>query len=167
MNRPWRLVSLALVLLVAGCSSLSTSYDYDPSVDFATLRTYAWQPAGPGDVLDPLVLDRVKRAVDAELGTKGYREVGSDPSFLVSAHTSVRREQQIDYAGWRWGGAQLYDYNEGTLILDVLTASTKKLAWRGVAQDVVDIGATPEEKTKLVDEAVQKMLRDFPPPKKQ
>ena len=51
-----------------------------------------------------------------------------------------------------------------TLVLDVVNAETSELAWRGTAQGVLDASMNPEDRRKLVTEAIDKMLRKFPPP---
>ena len=41
------------------------------------------------------------------------------------------------------------------------------MIWRGVAKTVVDRTDTPEKREKLINEAVQEILKNFPPkPKK-
>jgi hypothetical protein len=50
----------------------------DPNADFARLQTYAWLPlqeAAPADqrVLDRYIDSRIRKAVDRELGGKGFR----------------------------------------------------------------------------------------------
>jgi len=48
--------------------------------------------------------------------------------------------------------------------LDFVDAESKKMIWRGVAKAEVDDQSTPDEKEKLIKEAVQKILENFPPP---
>ena len=69
----------ALILglaLVAACSSVSTSYDFDPEAKFADLKTYKWlttskKKSTPSTESSPLVVKRVQRAVDAQLAARG------------------------------------------------------------------------------------------------
>lgn len=56
-----------------------------------------------------------------------------------------------------------YQYDEGTLILDIVDSKTWKPVWRGSAQAEVNLGAGPEKKQKRIDEAVRRILERFPP----
>jgi hypothetical protein len=57
-----------------------------------------------------------------------------------------------------------FQYEEGSLILDFVDPQTKQLIWRGSAKAEVDDVKTPEKREALIDEAVQKILKNFPPP---
>ena len=69
--------------------------------------------------------------------------------------------------GWHWRGWPGYstttvDYERvGTLVVDVFDTGTKKLVWRGVATDT--LSSKPEKNDKKLDEATEKMFKDFPP----
>jgi len=43
----------------------------------------------------------------------------------------------------------------------VFDTGTKKLVWRGVATDT--LSSKPEKNDKKLDEATEKMFKDFPP----
>lgn len=57
----------------------------------------------------------------------------------------------------------MYEYEEGTLILDVVDPKSKELMWRGSAQDEVNFKSTPEKAQAQINEAVNGMLEHFPP----
>ena len=164
--------SLALVpmlLAAAGCSSISTSYDYDPGTDFSKFRTYQWikQP-DQKSTTSPFVLERIKNAVNRNLGQKGFRPA-VDPDILLAAHTGHESRVRVTdwgYGYWGRGGSDVYQYEEGTLILDIVHRTSKKLIWRGTAKGVVDPNPTPEKTTKTINNAVTKILSKFPPPAK-
>ena len=70
------------------------------------------------------------------------------PDFRVALHTGQQSKVRVTDYGYgygvgRWGGGGLdvYQYQEGTLILDVVDAKTKKLMWRGTAIGVVNPSA--------------------------
>jgi hypothetical protein len=177
-----RALILGFALLTA-CSSVSTSYDFDPDANFENLKTYRWiMPAKAGDASDtrqdPLVLKRVQRAANEQLGARGYQLVTSGSSdFCVAARLRSRERTRVTSTpavygygyGYRYWGAQdidVYQYEEGSIILDVVDKTGKTLMWRGVARAAVPESPTAEQITKLVDEAVQKLIADFPPRKK-
>ncbi len=60
-------------------------------------------------------------------------------------------------------GVSTYEHEEGSLILDFVDAISKKMIWRGVAKAEVQNVDTPEKKEKLINEAVQEILKNFPP----
>jgi hypothetical protein len=173
-----------LALLLAACSSVEVSTDYDPGTNFAVLKTYAWLPRKAGATGDPrtdstLLNERIRNAVDAQLAERGYEKVASaGADFLVAYHTAVQRKIDVDsvYRGygygagnWGWGAGHetvVYEYDQGTLLLDFLDPKAKRLLWRGSAKAVVSEHSTPEKRTALVNQAVAKLLDRFPPEKK-
>jgi hypothetical protein len=168
-------------LLLAACSSVQVSTDYDPGTDFSGLKNYAWLAQNvnaSGDLrLDSTLLnERIRSAVEAQLAERGYKKVAAGQvDFLVAYHTAVERKIDIDtmYRGygygphdWGWGAGHetvVYEYDEGTLLLDVLDPKAHRLLWRGSASAVVSEQSTPKKRTKLINEAVAKLLDRFPP----
>jgi len=67
-----------------------------------------------------------------------------------------------DYEEYR-SGTDVYEYEEGTLIIDIVDAKKKELLWRGSATDVIDPLASPEERTRTINETVKSILVNFPP----
>ena len=191
VHRAWQIAALALGLLVVGCSTMEISYDYDPKADFVGLKTYDWlkeprKPTGDPRIDGNTILeDRIHQAVDSELAARGFKKVTSNPDFLVAYHVSLDRRRSVQTLnsyygygpGWGygygaayrpgyWAGAPetyVYEYEEGTLILDVVNPENKALMWRGSAQDEVSFKSTPEKDQAQLNEAVRKMLEHFPP----
>ena len=60
-------------------------------------------------------------------------------------------------------GREISEYDEGVLVIDLKDASKGDLMWRGTGTAVVDQQSKPEELTKGVNEAVEKILSQFPP----
>lgn len=157
---------------VAGCSSVSTTVDYDHNVDFGRYRTYSWRDGHPAN---PIADRRIKDAVDSVLASRGLRRVDGDGDLSVVYHGRASREIVVDTwdagwgYGWRWrrfggpGVATVREIPVGTLIVDLVDARDKELVWRGTATRVIDREATPAEKSADVNEAVAKMFRSFPP----
>ncbi len=140
-------------LVVAGCATTNAKTDYDPSADFSKFHTYVWaggkDMATQGMLENSLVDKRVRAIITAQLAAKGLTEVAlGQPSDLVVRYwVAVKDKQQIDtvpggmaYGGYGpyWGGhwGMSYDqvvvsnYKEGTLVVDLINAQTKDLAWR-------------------------------------
>jgi hypothetical protein len=70
------------------------------------------------------------------------------------------------YGGSGWVGPETYatQYTQGTLILDIVDAGTKKLTWRGSAQANLGSNPSPGASTdKKIKQATDKILDRFPP----
>lgn len=171
MSNPWHVrIAAVCTVLAAACSSVNVNTDYDENYDFSNLDDYAWaEISGEVQQADQLTLRRVMDATDRVLASKGFSK--TDPgraSFLVAIQTGA--QEQVQYTtyggGWRMGGmatTTAQTYEEGMVILDIVDAKKKQLIWRGSAEGTVDPGATTDEKIENVNEAVAKILADFPP----
>lgn len=64
---------------------------------------------------------------------------------------------------WEPGGVSIYEYEEGSLIINFVDAKSKELIWHGSAKAIVGNEKTPEERQKKIYETVQKILEKYPP----
>lgn len=71
------------------------------------------------------------------------------------------------WRGWRWGRAwgpspvrEVTEYEQGTIIIDVLDGAGKKLLWRGVSRS--DVPDDPSQYSQLLAESVKAIMKDFP-----
>lgn len=170
--------ALALAAILAGCSSISYNYDYDPGINFTTLKTYAWiqtpDTSNARRFLGPLIERRIVRAIDENLAAKGYEKATTGrPDFLVNFYGGTQEKVDVTtyYSGWGyygWYGGTSVDvrqWTEGTLVIDFIDAKEKDLAWRGYAQGAVDRSQRdPEEVDRRISEVVRNILKKFPPP---
>jgi len=180
MTRTRTMVVPLVALVLAGCSRITVTTDHDASANFGALHTYAWRPGpqqGVGDPrFDSTLLDkRVRAAVDQVLVSKGYRAAapGTTADFLVGYHAVVRQKTSVQtinrWYGYRVGGlpggpgSYARTYDEGTLLIDVIDPSTMQLLWRGSGTGVVDPQASPEKREQRINDAVDRILADFPP----
>lgn len=171
---------IGTTLLVGACSGISTSTDYDPSVDFTKFATYTWLDT-EGDNIDAITDSRIRNSVNAALAAKGLRETASNPDMGVGyqATTADRKSYNTvntgwggGYGGYGWGGygmsmgtSTTYEntWQEGSLILGLFDAESKALVWTGTATAALDQSRSPEERQQLIDDAVTKMMKNFPP----
>jgi len=163
-------VTGCMVLLFASASlAQQTKMDYDRSANFGRYKTYSWETVKTGD---PLMVDRIKSAVNASLGAKGWTEVPSGGDAALVAIETTRNQQTLDTfyngfgGGWRWGGfgdatTTTETYKVGTLVVDIFDANSKKLIWRGSASDTVSNSS--DKNIKDLDKGVHKMFDHFPP----
>lgn len=161
---------------------MTVDTEHEPGTDFAALKTYAWIPRPPRDTIasrfdEAFVEKRVRAAVDAGLAAKGYRQTGAGADFLLAYHAALATRmssrtihERYGYSGG-WGAgagsmqpqAQLYEYDEGSLLLDVVEGRTRRLLWRGSVRTKVDSRASRERNAARIDEAVRLLLARFPP----
>ena len=175
MALPGKLIgALFVVLLIAGCGMKVTT-DFDKSVDFSRLRTYDWAPREESATSDPraensLLISRIRTAVERELSAMGYRKAATgDPDFLVGhlVTTQTRFPPSFKDAGWQSGlPTEVDQYEEGTLILDLIDPNGMRLMWRGTATTPLDESAGPRQREATINEAVQSILKRFPPQQK-
>ncbi len=176
MQPVMRLVVLLSLAGFLGCSGVTVSSDYAQSTDFTELKTFAWLPKSQEEYVDhgvdnSLIRSRIQDAIATELAAKGYLEIiDGAGDFLVTYHARTQEKIQVQprtgpMIGRPWGGgyADVYQYEEGTLIIDFIQAKTQQLVWRGIAKGAVNWQGSPEKRTKLINEAVQKVLAQFPP----
>ena len=163
-------LTLCATVLALSCSSINVSHDYDPQADFNNLKTFSWLPFPKKADVNQLVVKRIQDAVTGELETKGLR-LSSNPDFLIAMHGATKEKLDIQDWGYSspraayWGRRDIsvQQYTEGTLILDFVDAKSKEMIWRGVATGAVDSGASPEQRTKRINDVVAKLLAKFPP----
>ncbi len=174
-----------LLLLIAACSTPVT-VDYDETVDFAALKTFALLPPPPTETGDPridnpLLVRRIQDALRDVLKARGYREGGYRPDFYVSFQLGLKQGVESSggvtfgfgtYGGhggigmaYGYPGYDVSTYEEGVLTVDILKGSDKTLIWRGTAtQRLSESGSkSPEETKREIRAIVRTILDRFPP----
>src|SRR6202171_5146260 len=166
--------SVVLTLVLATISfDQHVKTDYDHSANFGQYKTYSWEKV---QTKDPLLVDRIKTAVDSALAAKGWTLVPSGGDVEVFAIETTQNQQTLDtfYNGFgggrRWGGfgggfgygtPTTETYTVGTLVVDLFDAKTEKLIWRSSSSDTLSDKA--DKNTKNLDKGVNKMFQHFPP----
>ena len=174
-------VTLTIATLPAPARA-GAKYDYDPSADFSKYHTFRW--IGEGQTgqtsaqqvprahteqhpqLSPLVRKQIGEAVRTQLQGKGlvFAEQGM-ADLGVAIHTGKQREV-VGY-GWgpRYRGPRRVEVNEeGVLTIDLVDRLAKELIWRGSI--AASIKEDPEKLHQQIESLVEKVLKNYPPPKK-
>lgn len=168
-TRRHTLASIGIALLFAAGLSAEVKVDYDRSADFSQMRTYSWEQVRTAN---PLWVDRIKSAVDADLATKGWTRVdsGGDVAVVATEMTHDRQTLNTVYdnlgGGWLWGGfgtssTSVEHYKVGTLVIDMFNRSNKSLIWRGSATDT--LSSKSEKNIKSLDKSIHHLFEHFPP----
>lgn len=174
---------MTLALLALAACAVRPPHEFDSGANFAALQTFQWlEPEyGEGGVAvehpvleSPLLGRRVERAVTDVLQEKGFRAVEAEPDFFVTYHTA-QGERERRSAGYVQLGYGRYDpffgtgilldmtprdFQEGTLIIDIVDAKTDELIWRGWRSAYLSQRNFEQAE---VDEAVRYILSAFPP----
>lgn len=181
---------LALAFGLASCATsanVGTTSDFDHAVNFRAYKTWAWYPkqandteGGPAHGYESFTDQRIRDAVSKDLATKGLMPAASDPDVYVAYSVRVENKQQTGgYGGYGYpygygyggfggfggygypyGGGGGYNYKAGTVIIDIVDARRKELAWRGTGQAQLSNNSISEEETYRI---VNSVLSNYPP----
>lgn len=173
------LVFLVTLLFLSGCSSVSVTNDYDPAIDFSNYKTFAlFNGIIDGSELEsaPLVKKRVLEAITNELNKKGLTVADTENADLI-IYTQAGTAEKMNvtdygYSYGSWWGSYPYGrnidvsyYTQASLVIDLVDNAKDELAWRGIGTAVVQQSGTPEERQERIDNAVAKILEQYPPSK--
>jgi hypothetical protein len=170
----------AFVLAPAMVIAQKTSHDFDKTANFAGFKTYAFKDGTK--VGQPLIDDRIVAALEKELATKGLTKSEANPDVIVVYHVAFDKEKDIStYSsgygggygpyGYGWGGGwgsttattTVRDILVGTMVIDIADAKKNQIAWRGMGVKEVNTPASPEKRDKSINDAVKKILKNYPP----
>ena len=167
------MIATMVTLLSASAALAETKTDYDRAANFSQYKTYSWQNV---QTQDPLLADRIKAAVNAQLAAKGWTEVPSGGDAALVAMETTHNQQTLNTfydgfggGGWRWRGfggfgeatTTTETYKVGSLVVDIFDAKTKSLIWRGSDSDTLSNNS--DKNIKELDKNVKKMFDHFPP----
>jgi Domain of unknown function (DUF4136) len=165
-------LGLALLLVTAGTlTAQDVRYNFMPRTDFSKYHTYKWVNTGE-DHPDQITDAEIKQAVDSQLASKGMTKTDSDKADLyIGYQIAIHQETQWDAWGTRSFGMGTGSWTSstisiGTLVLDMYDPAAKQLVWTGQATKTIDPSSNPEKNMKNVDNAMAKLLKNYPPKKK-
>jgi hypothetical protein len=145
---------------------------------------------GRTTVVGPILDKRIRKIVADALRERGFEAVGQDQAdFLVAYQVAIvdRIDVQTfsDHIGFGYGWGSPYgyygrygyygayypsyrrtyvrQYQDGTLIIDVLLPPDGQLIWRSWATRAIEPGVRPEKRDERLTEIVDRMLEAFPP----
>lgn len=174
-------LGLLLAVLVAGCAVKRTSVDYDSAINFASLKTYQWVNSPKKIYNDPrldndLLQGRIEQAIHQTLQSKGFSQPEQPPAdFEVTYHLAIEKRVEteqirtgfgVHQGWWGWGvsnDVMVDQYDEGTLMIDILSSVSKKLIWRGTIKYRVRERVSVAQQQTLVNQRVAEVLANFPP----
>lgn len=180
-----RLLALAaagvLPLAALGClAPINVSSYAQVEADFTGYRTFAWGDADAlplGDTRlhrNPAFTDHMSGAVQRQLAGRGIElvDAAGQADLLVHYHATVTERLEITRATSGNSSCRtetcsdtLAEFEQCTLVLDVVDARTRQLVWRGWSQHRLDdLLASHDTLARDVDRGVALMLARFPRP---
>jgi len=165
-----------VALTAAAAAAQKVSFDYDRTASFAGLTTFAFKQGTASG--NPLVDDRIVAAIVNVLDARGMTRSHANPDLVVVTHLTFDKKKDIaaystapGYGayGWYWGGGwgmtdmRVREIDTGTLVIDMVDAKKGALIWRGMGVKELKSQSKPERVDANVNEAVEKILRNFPP----
>ncbi|HNS18308.1 MAG TPA: DUF4136 domain-containing protein [Bacteroidales bacterium] len=165
-----------VLLFFSACSSLKITTDYDRSVDFTKYQTFDFIELDVQGAISELNQNRFIAAIKAEMEKKGFKLDESDPDMLVNATAIIEDKQSVTadtygyggyYRPYRWGGGvtttnfDVYEYKTGSLIIDVIDASTRQLIWEGTGNKEIDTQV--KDPDAAAANVVARIMAGFPP----
>ncbi len=178
------LTAALAVLAMTGCSSLTINYDYDNNVNFAQYKTYSFAStpdnlaqtsARQAELHSGLLDQRIKSSIDRVMAARELDKFKGGGDLLVVFHVGVQDKLQVTDWGYSYspyyyrgayGGRQIdvYQYQQGQLIIDLVDAKSKQLVWRGTGTKVLGSRQlTAEEEQAKLDDIVRQIMLSYPP----
>lgn len=162
--------ALCLMLLVGVVASTPVSAaklviktQKDPYAVFYPAKSFDWHPlSAVNGKFDPAI----RGAIERELAARGFQKATNGrPDFWVGYQFSrvegmkeVKTGSRGDYT------LEQKEYREGTLTVDFFSPDQRRIIIRGWSESVYDPNLSDEEKIKLSDEAIKKIIATLPPP---
>jgi hypothetical protein len=180
----------SILLILNSCSGLKVISDADPNTDWSKYKTfeyYGWAEESD-KILTRFDKERIEDAFGDEFKKRGLEYTEGDGDMIVVLFIVVEQKTSqtattthmggaggyyggyYGYGpGYGWGSGygrmstttiQDYDYEVGTLVIDVFDAKEEKLIWEGIGTKTVD--ENPQTRDKNIPKAVQKIMAKFP-----
>ncbi len=185
-----------LVVLVAAATLLfdvpallaraEVKVDFDKAFNFKAVRTWGWNPAGPGEVkmarsqgddpakmkarAEPLIVE----TFTSEMTRGGLQRADAAPDLTVTYYLLLTNSISAQTMGQflpgetAWGlppflqsTQSMEIMNRGALVLDFSANGT--VVWRGVAQAQIKMDADDKKREATVREAVRDLVKRYPP----
>lgn len=170
------------VFLLSGCDSMKITTDYDRSIDFNQHKTFSFMGwhEDSDEIVNKFERDRWEKAFLEQFQKRGYKFVEQDGDIVVSLFLVVdEKTGKTAYTthigggygyGYRWGWGmgmgtsyttiEEYDYNVGTLVVDVFDGSSKQLIWQGVGSDTVE--ENPKKRANKIPYIARNIMYKYP-----
>lgn len=177
------LVGVIMILLTSCAKKIQV--EREPNVAIEQYKSYGWNTLEASNASHPFYRSTelnqlIIRDIDKVFAKKGFKRNMSNPDFLVDFHIYVEEQKFQNlvcgagfYRGERYlpdlnertycESPEIVNYDDGTLIIDVVDANTKQLVWRASMSDIIE---NPTYAGEIFSKKVKRILKKFPVKKK-
>ena len=178
-------ICVLIALPAASCLAQKVEVGYDKGTDFTKFKSYTWaEPTMPPT--RPLLYASMVGSIDSELEAKRLMRAENNGDLIlipaggmdfglnvaVGAPISPTRggpPAAIDATMWTgstgFSNLMAPYLPEGTLVLTFVNRGANKVIWTGAVTEKLDI-EKKDKSLRLVNKAIVKLLKQFPPTKK-
>jgi hypothetical protein len=172
---------LPVLLLLGACQSMSVDSYSEPGVKWNGLSTYRWlstrqrvsgSPRAPAAEVDA----SMKKLIDEGLRARGLKpSTTGTPDLWVTFHVNLVQDLTVEQVTYNYGAYnQMWNagvqtnaatevYDQGTLVIDLLSGKDRHLIWRGSAEAKIQSATGPEDRDRIARKAVHDLLEQYPP----
>jgi Domain of unknown function (DUF4136) len=172
-------VSTTVALLSAPAFAQKVTYELRRGADFSELRTFSIRETPPAHVKasqttawdSPIVQEETNAAVAAQLGARGLRRDDAHPDMYVTTHRTFQTEfWGYGWPGWSYGYWGQTGYGSyyvdpivaSILFIDIRSAETGELLWRGISERNMHVTSSPEDRLERINKEVRKVFKNYP-----
>ncbi len=143
------------------------SVNYDHGASFSQYHTYAWGSGNANQIQNSILAQVAQQDINNAMQAKGFQMVqeNQNPDIILTANGGLK--QQTSWSAWGMrgigggmGGITPQQNVEGTLIVDLYSAKTQSLIWRGIAENTLSNNGNKNQ--QMVGNAVNKMFKQWP-----
>lgn len=186
----YNLLLFLTFIIAGSCATVvEVGNDYDETTVFQSYNTYAWYSPtttpGTGAAADSYSSEldfHIKRAVESGLVKNSLRPADATPDIYIAYDIVLPPNENIAPGslapGFRYGYSYWYGYrydygfanfpnsrnvetlSPGTIIVDIIDATTNQLVWRGWADAAIDINTADDNR---INSIVASIMAQYPP----
>ena len=168
-----------IVLALGACSGVQVRTLVAPDANFSGRNTFHLMSAKPRgseqrSPSDPMLVNsitnrRIRAAIRSAMEKRGYRYVEDGASIGIAYYASAR--QKLDVRNWDYGygwrrfprqRTEVYEYTEGTVIVDAVDPATHDMLWRGQGRS--SVSDDPNKYAEDLEKTVDAIVAKFPAP---
>jgi len=173
MNYRKLLIVLWLPVLAISCASINSVdviHEYDPEVDFSSLKSYDWFPVPENNIKYGLIVKQITSEMNNQMKARGFNKDSQHPDFLIALHGGI--QSKLSFPEWEYLSENyekyaitrrfdITNYTDETFIIDFIDTKTKTLVYRATATAYLSLEPTSEEREKKIAKAVKQILDDY------
>jgi hypothetical protein len=167
---------LSILAMLTGCGpQIRVFSDFDPDYDLSAYKTFDWgQKVKIEEGRNPLYYNelndkRIKAVVLEQMTARGYHLTSDNPDLIFHYHIIIDDQSVVatEPYGYNYGTywtqmqTNVFTYQQGTLILDLMERKSQNLIWRGWA--VTDLGQIkPDQVSDIIKTTVARIFKNYP-----